>query len=74
MPTLTDTTVLDAFRRWGYLEADLDPLGRLPPQRQPELRLDGPESEQARRWYTGSIGVEFMHIANAAVRDWVAEQ
>ena len=74
MPTLTDTTVLDAFRRWGYLEADLDPLGRLPPQRQPELRLDGPEAEQARRWYTGSIGVEFMHIANAAVRDWVAEQ
>src|SRR5688572_26925102 len=74
MPTLTDTSVLDAFRRWGYLEADLDPLGRLPPQRQPELRLDGPEAEQARRWYAGHVGVEFMHIPNAAVRDWVAER
>jgi 2-oxoglutarate dehydrogenase E1 component len=74
MPTLTDTTLLDAFRRWGYLEADLDPLGRLPPQRQPELRVDGPEADQARRWYAGSIGAEFMHVPNAAVRDWVAER
>lgn len=26
MPTLADTTVLDAFRRWGYLEAQLGPV------------------------------------------------
>jgi hypothetical protein len=53
MPTLADTTVLDAFRRWGYLEAQLDPVpdvpGRLPPQRHPDLAADGPEAEAARR-------------------------
>jgi 2-oxoglutarate dehydrogenase E1 component len=55
MPTLADTTVLDAFRRWGYLEAQLDPLhevtGRLTPQRHPDLAADGPEAEAARRIY-----------------------
>jgi len=30
MPTLADTTVLDAFRRWGYLEAQLDPVPDAP--------------------------------------------
>src|SRR5262245_4811806 len=75
MPTLADTTVLDAFRRWGYLEAQLDPLGRLTPQRHPDLAVaDGSEAEQARRIYAGSIGVEFMHIADPKVREWVAQQ
>ena len=74
MPTLADTAVLDAFRRWGYLEAQLDPLGRLPAVRHPELEGDGPEAEQARKVYCGSIGVEFMHIADPAVREWVAER
>ena len=54
--------VLDAFRRWGYLEADLDPLGRLKPAAHPELALGGDEAERARRWYCGTIAVEFMHI------------
>jgi 2-oxoglutarate dehydrogenase E1 component len=74
MPTLADTTVLDAFRRWGYLEAQLDPLGRLTPQRHPDLAADGPEAEDARRIYAGPIGVEFMHIADPKVREWVARQ
>jgi 2-oxoglutarate dehydrogenase E1 component len=73
-PTLTDTTVLDAFRRWGYLEAQLDPLGRLPAFRVPDLALDGPEADAARRLYCGAIGVEFMHVADPAVREWVAAQ
>ena len=33
--------VFDAFRRWGYLEADLDPLGFLQPVPHPDLQLDG---------------------------------
>ena len=74
MPTLTDTSVLTAFRNWGYLEADLDPLGRLPAQRHPELRVDGPEAEQARRWYCGTLAVEMAHIDRPDVREWVAEQ
>ncbi len=78
MPTLADTTVLDAFRRWGYLEAQIDPLanvpGRLPPYRHPDLAFDGPEAEQARRIYAGAIGVEFMHVPDARIREWVAAQ
>ena len=37
--------VFDAFRRWGYLEATLDPLGFLEPQKRPEL--DGLAGEAA---------------------------
>jgi 2-oxoglutarate dehydrogenase complex dehydrogenase (E1) component-like enzyme len=33
--------VLDAFRRWGYLQADLDPVGHLQPEPHPELELTG---------------------------------
>jgi hypothetical protein len=62
MPTLADTTVLDAFRRWGYLEAQLDPLhevtGRLTPQRHLDLAADGPEAEAARRIYPGFEDVD----------------
>ena len=31
--------VFDAFRRWGYLQANLDPLGQIKPQPQAELDL-----------------------------------
>ncbi len=74
MPTLADTSVLDAFRRYGYLQAELDPLGRLPAVAVPDLAIEGPEAEAARRLYCGPIGVEFMHIPDATVRDWVAAQ
>jgi len=37
--------VFDAFRHWGYLEADLDPLGLFRPQPQAELQI---ENEYAR--------------------------
>jgi len=53
----------DPFRRWGYLQADLDPLGRLAPFPHPEL--DDAPPEAAARWrplYCGAIGAEFMHL------------
>jgi len=31
--------VLDAFRRWGYLQANLDPLGHFAPLPHSELDL-----------------------------------
>jgi 2-oxoglutarate dehydrogenase E1 component len=71
---VTESAILDAYRRWGHLDAQLDPLGRLASSRHPELAVDGPEAEHARRWYAGSIGVEFMHIADPEVREWVAER
>ena len=57
----TQERVWDAFRRWGYLQADLDPLGDLQPVAMPELEVNGPEADAARRFYCGTIGVEFMH-------------
>ena len=33
--------MFDAFRRWGYLEADLDPLGQFKPAPNAELRASG---------------------------------
>ncbi len=66
--------VWDAFRRWGYLEADLDPLGTLSPFNVPELELAGPDADRARAVYCGTIGAEFTHIADPARRQWLAEQ
>jgi 2-oxoglutarate dehydrogenase E1 component len=66
--------VADCFRRWGYLQADLDWLGRLRPAPHAELdRLQDSEAERWRRLYCGTIGVEFMHLADPERRAWVAE-
>ena len=64
--------VFDAFRRWGYFEANLDPLGYLKPLQHPELRLEGEAAEQARKIYCGSIGAEFMHMPGARNHEWIA--
>jgi 2-oxoglutarate dehydrogenase E1 component len=66
--------VFDLFRQWGYLEADLDPLGLLRPQAQSELQIDGDLAREARRIYCGTIGVEFMHIAELERRRWIQER
>ncbi|HYF01697.1 MAG TPA: 2-oxoglutarate dehydrogenase E1 component [Planctomycetota bacterium] len=50
----------DLFRRWGYLQADLDPLGRLPALPHPEL--DAHPGSRWRALYCGPLAVEFMHI------------
>ncbi len=66
--------VFDVFRRWGYLQASLDPLGlHLPPLPFPDLDdLRGPYSDEARRIYSGTIGAEFMHIPDREQRRWIA--
>jgi len=65
--------VFEAFRRWGYLEASLDPLGFLEPLKSPDLDgLSGADAEEARRIYSGSIGADFMHLLQAGRRDWIA--
>jgi 2-oxoglutarate dehydrogenase E1 component len=66
--------VWESFRRWGYLQANLDPLGDLAPAPIPELDVTGPEAEAARRVYCGSIGAEFMHIPDRERRLWVQER
>jgi 2-oxoglutarate dehydrogenase E1 component len=70
--SLSRVQVLDAFRRWGYLQAQLDPLGQyLAPKGVPELDLDGPDAEEARSYYCGTIATEFMHIPDGARREWI---
>ncbi len=65
--------VFDLFRRWGYLEADLDPLGFLRPVPQSDLPVDGELAQEARRVYCGTVGLEFMHITDPARRRWIQE-
>jgi len=70
----TDHRVLDAFRRWGFFEADLDPLGLARPRPHPDLATEGTTATRAREWYCGPIGVEFMHIPDPARRHWIQER
>src|SRR5260370_20584370 len=66
--------IFDAFRRWGYLEASLDPLGFFKPQPHPELALEGEAASQARKIYCGTIGADFMHLQDPSRRRWIAER
>jgi 2-oxoglutarate dehydrogenase E1 component len=60
--------IFDAFRRWGYLEATLDPLGLLEPLKHPALEsLTGEVADEARRIYCGTVGADFTHC-----RNWIA--
>jgi 2-oxoglutarate dehydrogenase E1 component len=65
--------VFNLFRQYGYLEAELNPLGLLPPQPHPDLAIDHDFAREARRIYCGSVGVEFMHIADPERRRWIQE-
>ncbi len=68
-------TIFDIFRRWGYLQASLDPLGQyLPPEPFPTPVPEGESAAQARRFYCGTIAAEFMHIADPERRNWLQEQ
>jgi 2-oxoglutarate dehydrogenase E1 component len=70
-----DGRIFDAFRRWGYLAADLDPLERhLQPLGLPELKVSGPAAERARRYYCATIGADFMHIPDEQRRAWIAQR
>jgi len=56
-------SIFDAFRRWGYLEATLDPLGLFEPLKHADLdALTGEAAEEARRIYCGTVGADFMHL------------
>jgi 2-oxoglutarate dehydrogenase E1 component len=73
--TASREATFDIFRRWGYLQATLDPLGQfLPPEPFPTPAADGPDAEEARRYYCGSIGAEFMHIPSPEKRAWIQQR
>src|SRR5438876_6792 len=67
--------VFDAFRRWGYLEAPLDPLGLFETLKHPDLEaLAGEAAEEARGIYCNTIGADFMHLPEPERRRWIAER
>lgn len=66
--------VFEAFRRWGYYEATLDPLGFFTPLKRTELELSGEAADEARNIYCGTIDVEFMHLTEPERRAWIAER
>ncbi len=66
--------VFGLFRQFGYLEAELNPLGLLPPEPHPDLEIDNEWAREARRIYCGTVGVEFMHIADPERRRWIQER
>src|SRR6266436_4302768 len=67
--------IFDAFRRWGYLEATLDPLGLFEPLKHPDLdALTGEAAEEARRVYCNTVGADFMHLPEPERRRWIAER
>ncbi|MGD8412905.1 MAG: 2-oxoglutarate dehydrogenase E1 component [Candidatus Latescibacterota bacterium] len=67
----------EAFRRWGYLSANLDPLNRLAPYEHPDLtEAIAAADDDVARWksiYTGDLGFEFMHMVERDRVDWVSE-
>ncbi len=70
-----DEKTLDAYRRLGYLYADLDPLDRLKIEPDELLgEIDPATAEQARRWYCGPIGVELSHIVDPERRRWIQDR
>ncbi len=66
--------VFDTFRRWGYLDASLNPFGGPIAGGYPDLRLEGEDAEEARKIYCGTIGAEFMHLPQSDRRMWIQEQ
>jgi len=66
--------VFSAFRQWGYLEGDLDPLGFLRPRPTVELQIDSEYAREARAIYSSTIGVEINHIYAPERRRWIYEQ
>src|ERR1700751_3738150 len=66
--------VFNAYRQWGSLEGDLDPLGFLRPRPTPELEREGEYAREARAIYSSTIGVEINHIYSPERRRWVYEQ
>ncbi len=64
----------NAFRQWGYLEGDLDPLGFLRPRPTPELQGDNEYAREARAIYSSTIGVEINHIYSPERRQWIYDR
>jgi 2-oxoglutarate dehydrogenase E1 component len=66
--------VFEAFREWGYLEGDLDPLGFLRPRPHPALQIESEYTREARAIYSSTIGIEINHISDPERRNWIYQR
>ncbi|HLV88970.1 MAG TPA: 2-oxoglutarate dehydrogenase E1 component [Candidatus Sulfotelmatobacter sp.] len=66
--------VFAAYRQFGYLEGDLDPLGFLRPRPTPELEREGEYAHEASSIYSSTIGVEINHIYSPDRRRWIYDR
>ena len=69
--------VFEVFRRWGYLQATLDPLKQyLPAEPFPVDLPEGADAiaAEARSYYCGNIALELAHIVSPERRQWLQEQ
>ncbi|HET7410330.1 MAG TPA: thiamine pyrophosphate-dependent enzyme [Paracoccaceae bacterium] len=69
----------EAFRRWGWRAARLDPLGAAPPEDVAELDpglygLAETDATPFRAAYCGALGWEFGHVQDRARHAWLARQ
>src|SRR6188768_2868516 len=68
----------DAYRRWGYLQADLDPMARIEPFEHPDITearagADAHDVDAWRSLYCGKIGFEYMHMIERDRVDWLRD-
>ena len=68
--------IFDIFRRWGFLQTTLDPLGQfLPGEPFPTPAPDGDLSDPKHADTTvAPLPPEFMHIASPERRQWIQER
>ena len=66
--------ILDEFRRWGYLDAALNPFGGPLFGGFSDLPKGSEAAKEGRRLYCGTIGYEFTHIPERERREWLQER
>ena len=69
-----EALLLELFRRFGHLEAELNPLGGVggPPPPQSMLEgLRGPAVERLRAVYAGALAVETGHLDRRDTLEWI---
>lgn len=67
--------VLDIYRRWGHLKAQIDPLGNFKSfPYEPLDTLDSNKYSDIEEIYCSKIGLEFMHLPYPDRCDWLAER
>ena len=75
IPMNSEEETLELIRNYGYLNAELDPLGRLPKQEDDRVAAFSTEkAKELKKIYCGPIGVESLHIPNQEIRNWLRNE